>query len=612
MNMKKKSLVAGLLAVSLAAQPVAATIAPKAVHAEGSIDWNNVLGETTPKNFNEAVGIINDSYLKNTSFTSKIDDNVTLGDAIEALEKVYDGYNDLQKKVAKDSCKIDGKDHYETYQIIVKEWKDSNVASDAQTKAAKEFVEKIKDIRVGTGEKVGLLVTLEEEKEVLVKEDLVKELYKEYTTFNKEQKAIVNEVVSDVKNTENRGVAIITHMTSFVKEEVNNLAKFGSLKEISDFIDKYNSEEDLKNFGKDIKNEALAKIIAEKQPISERKPISERINNLLKVVLPRYEEEYKKLITEGSKAKVSELEAFKEKISDIPAKFLEETVVVNYYTNDGKLVDGSKENESNGTPVKLAIETTKTIDLKEIDAKIKKLKDEAKNFNERMEKLVNQENPSKGEAIAIASDYSKLEENVKELVNKELYKLVEDIIAGKPVAPVKETYYSLGVNVRDAEENLLGRLDRGFVIENAVKKGNYIHFTYEGKEARAHINFVSKEKPLAAFYSKGGNVRETPDTKGLKLGYLPVNQIVLGEVTEDGVWVEIEFNGRKAFIANNRLSKEAVEVRYTSVGANVRNAAGEKVGYYKAGEVFKGVKEGNRIKVDYKGAVGYVHVAFVK
>jgi len=138
------------------------------------------------------------------------------------------------------------------------------------------------------------------------------------------------------------------------------------------------------------------------------------------------------------------------------------------------------------------------------------------------------------------------------------------------------------------------------------KKLGYIHkgALLNGRSNKAYVEFtyqgqkakVSKaflDYNINSYQSKGANVR---DLAGNKLGYLSTNQVIEGY--RDGAYVYFSHNGKAARIHRSVLGLNTQS--YTARGVNVRNIHGLKLGRLDFGAVFTGYEKDGHIYLNYR------------
>ncbi len=205
----------------------------------------------------------------------------------------------------------------------------------------------------------------------------------------------------------------------------------------------------------------------------------------------------------------------------------------------------------------------------------------------------------------------------KKIVNSIFVDIIKDEAIYKEEYANKETILFNIVrrhnpNLKENEEKIIKPGKNGYkaeVIKVKIKDGKEVARINMGsqviEEATDQIVEIGSKEILTQYLSLGVNVR---DRVGNKLGNLPYKTIVSGK--EVGNKIEITYKDQKAYL-DKKFVRELKLEDYVSKGVNVRNLKGEKIGYLSASEIIEGVDMGDHIQVIYKGEVASLAKKFL-
>lgn len=180
----------------------------------------------------------------------------------------------------------------------------------------------------------------------------------------------------------------------------------------------------------------------------------------------------------------------------------------------------------------------------------------------------------------------------------------ENFVSESPMA--KTVYIKNRVNVRDGAGNVIGKLQKGQLIEGEMKDDGF-YFTHGSQEAKVHKNFIS-DKPVkgGAYILSKVNVR---NEAGKVEGKLPKGKYIEASLRGNYFY----FNqGEKTLRVHKNFAKFDSPVRgKINKNVNVRNANGEKINSKKAGDMVNVVRLGNYYRFFDKGQEAFIWHSFI-
>ncbi len=169
----------------------------------------------------------------------------------------------------------------------------------------------------------------------------------------------------------------------------------------------------------------------------------------------------------------------------------------------------------------------------------------------------------------------------------------------------------------------LGVLVEGTLVRMLDRRGNWLEIKFNGRSGFVHGDFVQTidEVRLAKgqIIAHSLNVRSQPSLDGEILGTLK-QKSVIDVLDESGDWLEIEFNGQKAFLYRDYVdlleAGEEKRGRVITGTVNVRlqpTRSGEKIGTLSRNGVVDIVTRiGKWYEIKFNGLPAYVHADYVE
>lgn len=147
-------------------------------------------------------------------------------------------------------------------------------------------------------------------------------------------------------------------------------------------------------------------------------------------------------------------------------------------------------------------------------------------------------------------------------------------------------------------------------VFEARSQGDYLLSVYKEERVKIHKKFA-RQGICGTYRSLGANVR---DSKGKKLGRLGVNKKIVGNLDpsyRDGSYVGFNYKGKKAYVHMNFLSPDFNNMnRYRSKGAKIRDVNGKDLGRLKKNRRIDGYPLGDKIYFNYRGKTASIHSSY--